>query len=819
MRFNSLTVSGYTGRMSLNQDNKTLHMKMTADTQILIGSNGSGKSSLMSLLQLCVPKGSDFEKDGFVNFEIEHNGKQYFLSIVFKTVQGSFSFKELREEEWVELNESHNVSTQKELITQTFGITADVQALLSGKESFVTMGAPRRRQWFVNMSQSNYDYAIGVFMRMKEAHRDVQGFIKRSKVHLAQIQADRLSDVDVANLIDKQKMLQEDIVTLLKHSSTQRYEKQRLVEKVRNLLADISKVTLVKYPDVITPYERYDQYSLDAAIDTLSKALEDNSQRSRSIFTTWQDLSNSLKAVTDVGAENAQDLKDEQSKLVEIIANLQKGLKHQLVVSDAKASFALYLQVKQPLLEAIFALPSNPDETFSSGKLNSLKLQIDQLNQFYRNVQRAHAALNGEIVAEAKLMQDHQTQCPSCDHRFIHGFNPKDHENKVAKALQLETDATGFQTSLAVLIEKETQFTTYRDCLFAVRNQMSKLNSIAGFDALVWGLPGFLTYPASAAVVINEIENDLESMSLLEAAQKRLSHVNADLLILGKLSANDLVHYHQRLEEYSQQLANLTSEANNHKKKLSGLKTFRVSVSALHVANNTVQDKLTQLNELYVNYLHELYNEGVDSMRATASSELALVDNLLLKNKMALSGIEMLEAEIAKNVTEEKIYKALLDELSPTTGLIAEGMVGFINDFIGAMNTLIKKVWSYPMVISPIKVLEDSVDLDYKFPFVVGDDLTPKLDVNEGSAGMVEMFNLVFVITSLRCLKLLDMPLFLDEFGSKFDKAHRVNSAFAIKTILEELPFTQLFMISHYHSSYGSLANSQTTILCDKNIN
>lgn len=819
MRINAFTVSGYTGRMSLNQDNKTLHMKMDSDIQILIGSNGSGKSSLMSLLQLCIPKGSDFEPDGFVSHEIEHNGKQYFLNVSFKTVQGSFSFKELRDDEWIELNKSLNVTTQKDLIALTFGITSDVQSLLSGKESFVGMSAARRRQWFVNMSQTNYDYAIGVFLRMKDAHRDVTGFIKRSKDHLTKIHAERLSEADLSQLLIKQQHLQEDIVTLLKHSSPDRKDKQLIVSKVRNLLNDVAKITLVKYPEVNTPLERYDQHSLDAAIMGLNEALEDTSQRSRRLFGTWQELSNNLKAVTDVGAENAQSLKDEQARLSAQVKDLEAGLKYKLVVGDARVAYELYRRNKQDLLQAIFAMPGNPDEKYSASKLNVIVNELASLEQYSRSLRIKLANLDAEIAIEMKVMSDHQTTCPSCDHRYIHGFNPKDHDEKIEAATKIRDEIVINDGLADDLVARKFEFELYREALFALRSKVSKLNSIAGFEKMLWDVPQFYTYPANAAVLINDVENELEAMSSLEASQVRLSAVNADLLVLGKLSNNDLVHYQSRLDEYALQLETMASETNRKRAKVNELNAFRKATTALHSANLSVQDKLGQINDLYTAYLHELYNEGVDSMRSTATSELALVDNILLKNKMALSNIEMLEKEIAKSTIDEKIYKVVLEELSPTTGLIAEGMIGFINDFIGAMNTLIKKVWSYPMEIKSIQIQEDCVDLDYKFPFVVGDDLTPKLDVDQGSSGMVEMFNLVFVITSLRCLKLLDLPLYLDEFGSKFDKAHRVNSSHAIKTIMEELPFTQLFMISHYHNSYGSFANAQTTVLCSKNIN
>ena len=420
MRINNFTVSGYTGRMALNQNNKTLHMKIDADTQILIGSNGSGKSSLIALLQLCIPKGSDFDKDGYVSHEIEHNGKQYYLNIAYKTAQGICSFKELRGDEWVELNGSRNVKTQKDLIAQVFGITPVVQSLLSGKDAFTDMSLPKRRQWFVSMSQSNYDYAIGVYMRIKDAHRDVQGFIKRSKEHLTRVQADRLNEADLSAMLLKQKMLQNDIVTLLTHSSPNRFSKQTLQSQIRSLLNDIEKITAAKYAPVHTPVERYDPYTLDGVITGLITSIEDTSHRRRRIFNAWQDLSSSLKAVTDVGAENAQGLRDEQLRLIEAIAELRCGIKHALTVSNADAAYALYLRTKQALLESIFALPSNPDERYSANKLNALSQRLTGLRQAERMANIHLANVKAEIASELKTIADHQTTCPSCEHRYIH---------------------------------------------------------------------------------------------------------------------------------------------------------------------------------------------------------------------------------------------------------------------------------------------------------------------------------------------------------------------------------------------------------------
>lgn len=818
MKIIEIVVYGYK-KFSLNSDNQSLRIKMDADIQVIIGSNGSGKSMLIRLLLLCIPPGTDFEKDGFFYLTIEHNNKTYYIGAIYKTPAGTFTFNELRDDVWVARNKSGNISTQRELIAQTFGLSSSVQQLLIGRENFTSMGAARRRQWFVNMSQTDYDYAIAVFQKYKEAHRDVCGAIKMSKIQLTQEKANQLKDEDVSEYLRKQKMLQNDIVMLLKHTPASRKSKAHLVEQINDLVADIerivpaNKIALPEPPSGINDYQQ-----LCAMIASLTETLESSNARSQKLFQQWSDLKNNLQAVTDVGAENIGSLKSERQQLSQAITQGLASLKLNLKVTDTERACELYAGVKKDLVLAIFELPSNPDELYSARKLSAVELKITEKQKSLRNLQLVHSQINSEIKTNERIIHDHKTVCPSCEHNFIHGFDPKSHNELVNRLAMVQNQIESLEADISKDLDFKSELINYREKFLAVRSLVSKLGAINGLERCILESPTFAEFPRNAVNVLQDIEVELSTLKQIDDFEKRLSEVNANLLILGKLSDNDLEHYHNRLKEYADELENLTSTISACKNKLGQLKQFKCSIDAASELNSAAQSKLGLLDETYAAFLAECFNECVEAMRSSLTSELAFIDSLLLKNTMARAGVEMLEKEIAKNTESERLYKIILDELSPSTGLIAEGMIGFINEFIDTMNTLIKKFWNYPLEINRLMPTGDEVDLDYLFPFASGDELTHHDDVNEGSTGMMEIFNIVFKIACMRCLNILDMPLSLDEPGAGFDKRHRVNTVHAIKSIMEELPFTQLYLVSHYIDGYGSFSNSQTTIMCSRNI-
>jgi hypothetical protein len=50
----------------------------------------------------------------------------------------------------------------------------------------------------------------------------------------------------------------------------------------------------------------------------------------------------------------------------------------------------------------------------------------------------------------------------------------------------------------------------------------------------------------------------------------------------------------------------------------------------------------------------------------------------------------MLESNLEKTKEQAKVLKAAVDALSPSSGLIAKGLTGFINHFVALANSVIK---------------------------------------------------------------------------------------------------------------------------------
>jgi hypothetical protein len=67
-------------------------------------------------------------------------------------------------------------------------------------------------------------------------------------------------------------------------------------------------------------------------------------------------------------------------------------------------------------------------------------------------------------------------------------------------------------------------------------------------------------------------------------------------------------------------------------------------------------------------------------------------------------------------------------------------------------------------------------------------------------------------------LGLQDTEIFLDEFSIKMDYAHRKEAMKMVMDLLNNSDFSQIYMISHYESSYGTLSNADITVLCPENI-
>jgi ABC-type molybdenum transport system ATPase subunit/photorepair protein PhrA len=61
-------------------------------------------------------------------------------------------------------------------------------------------------------------------------------------------------------------------------------------------------------------------------------------------------------------------------------------------------------------------------------------------------------------------------------------------------------------------------------------------------------------------------------------------------------------------------------------------------------------------------------------------------------------------------------------------------------------------------------------------------------------------------------------PLYLDELGRTFDEVHRLNLTLALKDLMDDETYSQVFFISHSFESQNSYPNSQIAVIDDSHV-
>ena len=130
------------------------------------------------------------------------------------------------------------------------------------------------------------------------------------------------------------------------------------------------------------------------------------------------------------------------------------------------------------------------------------------------------------------------------------------------------------------------------------------------------------------------------------------------------------------------------------------------------------------------------------------------------------------------------------------------------------MNKIIDGTWTYKMEILPTPF--DGTNLTYKFPLRIGITKAMRDDVSESSSSMLEMIDLAFRVVLIQQLKLTHLPLFLDEYGSGFDYAHRLKAIDEIVKLTAH--FKQVFFVSHYPEVYTRLPDARVVVLSKDNL-
>lgn len=785
--------------------------------QLILGTNGSGKSSLVNELTPLPPSPRDYTKDGYKEVEIENNGSHYLLRTIFQpSVKHSFI------KDGVELNEGHTATVQKMLAFQEFGITNDIHALLTDQTHFHSMGPSERRQWFTRLSDINFNYALGVYQKLKDNLRDNQGAIKRYQERAVQ-EANKLLKPEEIELLKKEiTFLQDWLHQLIEHkpSNFVNWDNlDRTFKAQQSKLEELSQQAFKHWHHCKNSENFKNIGDLQEAITALNVTLQVNQKRSeelgRGIEAQQKTLNTLEKANVTSLAEIDQRVKEYETKIQESLKSIRIPLEFQ----DPFAALQSLLTVNDSLQEVFVNLPEDTERNYTRDKYEALAKQDDEYNKKLVWCQETLTKLNADRKAQEALKTVPAIECPNCHHSWHQGFNSRLYEeilNNIKVLSEKQERFTQEQKTLKEKIAKAQEYISYFRVFSDVVRQWKSLSPLWEYlmqTNLIREKPQqvlnvLMTVTGDLKIHLKVQEYREEIQKLQEAKKVATSSATGQIETLRK----DLVLQENQFIETNEMIRQTQFQLQQLKARLS-------TVAEMQNLEGEIEQQLSnheaELKNFTIFYQREAFNKVIQAI----SLELSLKESLLSKVHIQQAVVNDIERELAKLKTQAEATAVLIKELSPTEGLIAKGLMNFINGFVEAMNDFIREVWLYPLEIIPLEPSsDDDIDLNYRFKINVQDNGRPVDDIDQGSEAMKEIIDLAFKLVSMDCLHMSDYPISLDEFARSFDTGHRQSAFNAINKLIQNSDHSQIFIISHYTECYGSLVNADINVLCQDNL-
>lgn len=839
MRIDSLQLVNYV-RIELNNI-RDFTITPNEIYQFILGTNGSGKSSILREMTPEPGNPDDFHKGGFKLIKITHNNKKYVLKNTFGQ-KNHHSFIEIVGDIETELNPGGTVTIQRELNKKIFKIDAEIIKLIMGDEKFHLMSPARRREWFTKLSPTDYSYAFGLYNHFREAVRDYTGTLRNLKKQLVEAVSNVLSEQDLQQLKDEVDLTVKELNILLRESTSNGKDLRVLETSQKDMLNTLNtlykKLTRLRlmapYGTTVygvgfdTPIVRDDfgnrvlpaitsMVELDMVLSNIKTRLN---ELTANIELRYKDLEHEnkkyelAKKTDNVGAKQ---LEEKITLLFNEIESNKGKIKLNLQYTDNSAALVTFLNYESFFNELSQTLPSNIDGKYSSDNLRIKEELVFKLTSDKLVLENKLASLNNQLNNSKNLLDKNSVTCPNCNH----SWHLDSIENNIAI---LEKNIIEYST---IHEEKSKQ-------LKAEESQLDELRAYAAlyreYIKVTRNAPILIQFwnkvnderilQESPAIISNLVTKAIEDLTLLKTIDVLRLEVdkNKDLLLaVNELGDEQILDIKGKVDSIRDDIDRLTHDKYLNTNIYSQYENYRNQLSEAFRLNDEILATSKTIESLQVDKVEALRQKTIEHCITQLQTSLATKQTYLDSALTLKKKVEQLEESIMTYSKQEEYGKIILKEMSPTDGLIARGLLSFVRNYTKRMNSLIRKVWSYPLYINDCGVISDeSVELDYYFPLTVQNKKVN--DVKFGSTAMQEMIDLAFVNEAMKSLGISDFPLYLDEFGSGFDEAHRGNAANTIKSIMETQQHSQLFMISHYSSVYGAFTNAEFCVLDNRNI-
>lgn len=779
------------------RDVEVFEHEFNSKLTMIIGANGSGKSTLISELSPLPTSKDSFSKDGYKEIHISKDNNVYRLICDYTKPSGDFYFFCNDEN----LNQSLNISTQRELAEKHFGITQTVHDILVGVEHFTDMSLLARKKLFSAITHLDIDTLIANYNSLKEELKNNEYMLKTQRLLLTTEQDKLKSTDEVTRLEEERSSLNRHVEYLL--NIRERLAKYTTDQEVDNLICELNnlrdkyKAILTKYNTYLTSYPVVDY---ESNLKKFTQALARVESNLSDTYTRYDKLEKDIKILKMNNLSSIESLESElktrETELLQIKSKLTMFNDYESDINQLNSD--VYLLINS-LKDVLLSIPKNEDKRFSKDRLEHLLTHKSKLLETYTELTNTEITTK-ETIASLQT-HNHSTTCPKCAHSWI------DSEvsctltsakitlettltSKAKCALELETVNTEID-AIHSYIELYRQFANIRKTTY---------QSLRVFWDDAVGTELIFTDPQAIVSQIGNLSSQVSTLSQYQQVKRDIDTIRNNISYISSLETTNEKVILAEIDSLSYDIEKLLVEKAEITCRLKDIELSKRVYKACSDIEMSVNMTLNSLKNTSV-------SEAVKSVMDVIATELSMVRIRLVSIDTELSGIRSVkhtldkyQSQISDLECKVNVLSALTTELSPKNGILAKSISSFLNIIIANVNNVLSSIWSYKMQLRVIDIENDS--LNYKFKVEVDDKLVIE-DIAKVSSGMKEIINLSFKLIIMKLLNLEGYPVYLDELGSRLDKHHRGKITDLVFRLLGSSQYSQVFLVTHLDMSYS----------------
>lgn len=793
----------------------------TKNLLIMIGSNGSGKSSIMDELSPIPSRHTNFEKGGEKEFHCSHEGSRYVLLSKYGHGTGAHSFKR----DNVEMNTGGTFKVQEDLCYQEFGLTKELHDICTGRIKFTQLSTAKRREILTRMSVVNLDETFDLFKALKNEHRSQKGVVDTITKRLVNDNGDIPTDSEMS-LMKQQTLKMHDRLNRLFQEKGQPKQKhfnsvQQAEQELEHLVQQ-AKGILYRYPYmpknlIVKDHTEYqaeyamarEQYSaIKAVINRMAEELDN--------------LRSTTPDQIEVAPETITELSDSITVLTKEIAEIEPVIR---LYNDQPNSFPLVMfdLVGEPirklstmfdrLYESMNAFPENADGEMNKGDASKRSDRVKELKSIRRQMDDKYTQISQRV---SRLKGCESVVCPKCTHDFKPGVDPNE-------AGTLEEGLVKLADQMDRLDEElkghEMYLERFQEYCGHVHNFVQLTREYREFDKL-WEYFGskvvMYRTPAAFKGKLIEWHRHMELFITMRLKAQAFEIKSKRLAELKAIDKDAVAYTRERCEALEHDINTKYTAAQDLNAYLSELQQCETEILGNIGEIENVVRGYNDWRQRVIQHAEWCLDQAYTAEISDIQVQLANTTRTLNQMEQRETTIRALENEVTNSTTIMDDLAILIKGISPNGGLLGRYLMGFMQGVVTIVNAYIDEVWTYPMEVLPSKVEKD--ELDYNFPLKVAGGKVVAADIANGSDSQLEIVNFGFCMAMRKFFHLDEFPLFLDETGRTFDEQHRENFIPFVNRLIENGQFRQVFFISHFSSQHGAFNQAEIMVLDPTNV-